>query len=215
MKLGMNIMAPGAHLNSIFHKSLPSVCVCMCIPHIVATQRLSKHVPAAMNTRNNRRTVGCIVFNAAFVIPKESLWVCLCISSLFPGNSSVNTFLWQQRIVGGVGFHAVCVISKESRQPALSRNSCYLTRPTICLHSMPWLCIGLWRYPKYLDFDIKGTKRSQYHVLVTLTLVKSSLTTKDMRLGWPQSHLGYSGGQNTFWYHCWRSNHGQQSQNIQ
>jgi hypothetical protein len=40
----------GAHLKSAFHKSLPSICVCMCIPTIVARQRLGKHVTAEKNT---------------------------------------------------------------------------------------------------------------------------------------------------------------------
>jgi hypothetical protein len=41
-------------------------------PPIVARQRLGKHVPAATNTQNNRRTVGCVVFYKVRVISKES-----------------------------------------------------------------------------------------------------------------------------------------------
>jgi hypothetical protein len=36
-----------SHHNCILHKSLPSVCVCTCIPPVVARQRLGKHVPTA------------------------------------------------------------------------------------------------------------------------------------------------------------------------
>jgi hypothetical protein len=36
-----------AHLNGVRHKSLPSVCVCICVyPPIFRRQRLGKHVPA-------------------------------------------------------------------------------------------------------------------------------------------------------------------------
>jgi hypothetical protein len=44
----------------------------MCIPLIVAGQRLGKYVPAAANTHNNRRIVGDVVFYAACVVSKES-----------------------------------------------------------------------------------------------------------------------------------------------
>jgi hypothetical protein len=39
-----------AMIISVLHKSLPSVCVYMCIPPIVARQRLGKHVTASTNT---------------------------------------------------------------------------------------------------------------------------------------------------------------------
>jgi hypothetical protein len=53
MKLGMYIYhGTGAYLNGVFHISLPSVCVSMLIPPIVARQRLgekryrgNKHTP--------------------------------------------------------------------------------------------------------------------------------------------------------------------------
>jgi hypothetical protein len=55
---------------------LISLCVCMSIsPLIVARQRLGKYVPAATNTRNNRRIVGRVVLYALRVILKESLCV--------------------------------------------------------------------------------------------------------------------------------------------
>jgi hypothetical protein len=70
-----------AHLNGILYKSLPSVwvsvCVCplllkgnglvKCIPPFSARQLISKHVPAAMNTHNNRRIVGHVAFYAVCV----------------------------------------------------------------------------------------------------------------------------------------------------
>jgi hypothetical protein len=48
------------------------LCVCACIPPVVARQLLGKHVPAVTNTRDNRRNVGCVVFYAARDISKES-----------------------------------------------------------------------------------------------------------------------------------------------
>jgi hypothetical protein len=39
-----------AHLNGVVHKSLPSVCVTLCISPIVARQRLVKNVNAETNT---------------------------------------------------------------------------------------------------------------------------------------------------------------------
>jgi hypothetical protein len=44
-----------------------------CIPFFGARQRLGKHVPAAMNTRNNRRIVGCVIFYAVRIYQIESV----------------------------------------------------------------------------------------------------------------------------------------------
>jgi hypothetical protein len=71
-----------AHLNGVFHKSLPSVCVSVCVSLLsllgkcsvkcilpsVARGWLNKRVPAATNTHKNRRNVG-----------RKCLRVCLCI----------------------------------------------------------------------------------------------------------------------------------------
>jgi hypothetical protein len=94
-----------------------SLCVCIrvCIPPIVAGQRLGSTVPAVTNTLNNRRIVG-----------RVCLWVCLCIPLSLLGNNSVKTSPWQRRIVGGVVFYAVCAVSKESRRLVLPRTSCFL-----------------------------------------------------------------------------------------
>jgi hypothetical protein len=128
-----------SHLNGGLHKSLPSVCmsICMsllsllgngsvkCVPHNVARQRLGKHVPAATNTRDNRRIVGRVIFYAVRVLLKESLWVSLCLPLSLLGNNSIKTFPGQRRIVGGVVFYPVHV-SKESRWLVLPRASCFL-----------------------------------------------------------------------------------------
>jgi hypothetical protein len=100
----------------------------MCIPLIVAKQRLGKRVPPATNTRNNRRIVGRVVFCAGRVVSKESLWIYLCILLSLLGNGSVNTFPRQRRIVRGVGFFATRVVSKESRLLVFPITTCYFTR---------------------------------------------------------------------------------------
>jgi hypothetical protein len=42
----------------------------LCIPHIVAAQRLDKNVTAATNTRSNRRIVGHVVLYAIRVVSR-------------------------------------------------------------------------------------------------------------------------------------------------
>jgi hypothetical protein len=54
MKDGYLYHGTCAHLNGVFHKSLP-LYVCMFIP---PRQWLGKHVPAATNTRDNGIIVG-------------------------------------------------------------------------------------------------------------------------------------------------------------
>jgi hypothetical protein len=111
-----------AHLNGVFHKSLPSVCVC--IPPIVARQRPDKRVPAATNTGNNSRIVGRVFFYAVDVlIEEESVGRCIPLSLL--GNNSVNILPRQRRIIGGVVFCATYVVSKESSSLDLPRTSCF------------------------------------------------------------------------------------------
>jgi hypothetical protein len=64
---------------------------------------LGKHVPAAMNTRNNRKNVRRVNFCGVRVVSKGSLGVC-----------SVNSFLQQGRI-GGTVFYAVRIVSQGSK----------------------------------------------------------------------------------------------------
>jgi hypothetical protein len=60
-----------------------SLCVCICIPLIVARQRLGKYIPAAMNARNNRRNFGLVIFYVIRVMSKKSRRIMLLITSLF------------------------------------------------------------------------------------------------------------------------------------
>jgi hypothetical protein len=54
-----------------------SLCVCMCIPLMVARQRLCRHVPAAMNICKNWRIIRGIIFYVFRIALKESRWLCL------------------------------------------------------------------------------------------------------------------------------------------
>jgi hypothetical protein len=113
MKLGMCIIAPTpiwtAYFMNPFHQSVSVI-----IPLLsFAKQRLGKHFPAATNVRNYRRIVGHIY-----------LWVCLCIPLSLLGNISVKKSPWQRRIVGGVDFYAVLVISMEIKGLVLPTTSC-------------------------------------------------------------------------------------------
>jgi hypothetical protein len=93
-----------AYLINPFHQS-----VCMCMRSIVARRWLGKHVPAATNTRNSMRIVGRL---------------CLCILLSLLGINSVKTFPRQRRIIRGVVFFEVRVVSKESRRLVLTRTCC-------------------------------------------------------------------------------------------
>jgi hypothetical protein len=75
-----------------------------CIRPFIAIQRLGKHVPAATNTRDNRRSVGRIIFCAVPVLSKQRIWVCLCMSPSLPGNNLVKTFPRQRSFVWCVIF---------------------------------------------------------------------------------------------------------------
>jgi hypothetical protein len=106
-----------AHLNGVLHKSLPSVCVSVCvslvslqgngsvkfIPPFSARQRLGKHVPAAKNTSNNIRIVKRVISYAVRVLSQESLWVCPCIPLSLLGKDipAATKDCWRRRFLCG------------------------------------------------------------------------------------------------------------------
>jgi hypothetical protein len=59
-----------------------------CLSPFTARQRLGKHVPAATNIRNNRRTVG-----------RVCPWVYLCIPLSLQGSNSLKTFPWNEELL--------------------------------------------------------------------------------------------------------------------
>jgi hypothetical protein len=113
-----------AHLSYVTNPSQQSVFLSLlslqingsvkCNPLFSAKQRLSKLVSAATNIRNNISGVCSVVSFGMRVVSKKSLWACLCIPLWFLGNNSVKTFPRQWRVVEGVVFYEVHVISKES-----------------------------------------------------------------------------------------------------
>jgi hypothetical protein len=64
-------------------------------------------------------------------IKGESVGLCIPLSLL--GNGLVNTFPRQRRIVGGIVFYAVRVVSKEIRQSVLPRTSVIIILHTCCI----------------------------------------------------------------------------------
>jgi hypothetical protein len=72
MKLGMYVMAREPNSTVYFiNPSHQSLCLYV-YSYIVTRQRLGKHVPTTMNTRNNKITVGRVVFSADRVVSNES-----------------------------------------------------------------------------------------------------------------------------------------------
>jgi hypothetical protein len=134
-----------AHLNGGLHKSLPSVCVSVCVSHpIVARQQIGKHFPTAKNTRNNR-SVGRVVFYAVRVVIKESLWACLCNPLSLLGNGSIDTFTRQQ-ILCGVFLYAARVVLRESSAIGSSQNFLFYIHELYSVFSVSrkWILMLFW-----------------------------------------------------------------------
>jgi hypothetical protein len=107
IKLAVYLMAHEPISMAYFmNHSHQSVCLYV-YPLVVARQRFGKNFSTATNIRNNRKIVGSVIFYAIRALPKESLWVCLCIPLSLLGNNSVNMFLastkrcWRRRFLCG------------------------------------------------------------------------------------------------------------------
>jgi hypothetical protein len=71
-----------AHLNVVLHKSLTTVCVCVCVFPIASRQPFGKNLPIyarqqlrkniTADIHNSRRIVGRVVLYAVRVVSKES-----------------------------------------------------------------------------------------------------------------------------------------------
>jgi hypothetical protein len=147
-------MTPKPISTAYFINSPISLCVCMCIPHVVATQRPGKDVPAAKNTRNNTRRK--IV---------RSVFLDLCIPLPLLGKNSAKTFPLQRRIVGDV-FYAVRIAPKESRRLVLPRTSCLISNnnKTISMY------ISLWNEIVMMLSEIKATHGDEaLHLVVAIS----------------------------------------------
>jgi hypothetical protein len=120
MNTGMHVMAPEPISTPYFiNPSHQCVCVFMCIPLIVARQRLDKRVPA----ERTHGTVGELLNASCSMLAvscRESIGLCMPLWLL--GNSSVNTFP-QGIIIGGVVFYSVRFVSKEGRRLVIPKTS--------------------------------------------------------------------------------------------
>jgi hypothetical protein len=99
-----------------------SLCVCMCIPPLLLGNSSIDTFPwqwIHATIENWRHHFLCGLCHIKGEPVGLSVYPLLLL-----GNSSVNTFPWQKRIVGGIIFHVVLVISKESRQLVLTRTYC-------------------------------------------------------------------------------------------
>jgi hypothetical protein len=73
MKLGMYIMTPEPHLNGVLHKSLPPVCVSLCISNLSLIGNGSiKRYRDNEYTSNDKQIIGRVVFSAVRVVSKEN-----------------------------------------------------------------------------------------------------------------------------------------------
>jgi hypothetical protein len=77
------------------------------------------------------------------VLYKSLPSVCVSIPLSFLGNGSVNTFPRQRRIIRGVVFSEVRVISEESRRLVFPELTVYMFTKQVypCLHSLPDYCM--------------------------------------------------------------------------
>jgi hypothetical protein len=120
----------------VLYKSLPSVCVCICMPPVAGRQRLRNHVPATMNTCNNRRIVGHIIFYAVRVAWKESRqWVRPRTSCYIPG-----TFNSRLVRVGAVKTNAIISIAYSFYTGLEFCSSVNMTRPRVSTNEQLQCC---------------------------------------------------------------------------
>jgi hypothetical protein len=105
-----------------------SLWVCLCIPNfsLCTAAAVVWRLPEPSDSKiwswvpwDSESTITVLVRASSNLLE----WTGLCISLPLLGNGSVNTFSRQRRIVGGVVFCAVRVVSKESRRLVLTRTS--------------------------------------------------------------------------------------------
>jgi hypothetical protein len=101
-----------AHLNGVLPKSIPTICVSVCV---ILLSLLDNGSVNTFPLQRIHSTAGQVL----------DMWACIPLSLL--GNNSVKTLPRQRKIVGGVVFYAVYIVSKQSRRLVLPRTSCSLT----------------------------------------------------------------------------------------
>jgi hypothetical protein len=112
--------ATWAHINGVLHKSLSWVCmsVCLSLPPLLGS--------GSVKTFPQQRIYATVeeLLDASFSMrscPIEGEAIHLS----FLRNNLVKTFQWQERIVGGIVFYVVHVVSKENKRLVLPRTYCY------------------------------------------------------------------------------------------
>jgi hypothetical protein len=113
-----------APLSDILHKSLPSVCVSVCVSPVVLLHSGSVYMFLQQRIRETKMNCWTHHFPCGPRHMKGESVVCLYVPLSFQGNGSVNTFPQQWRIVGGIIFYMFCVMLKELRRLVLPRTSC-------------------------------------------------------------------------------------------
>jgi hypothetical protein len=82
----------------------------------------------------------------------------LCIPLSLLGNSPVNTFPRQQRIVGSIVFYVVCFVPKENRRLVLPRTSCYMN----CQIDHNHFCFRIFRFTAHVIISARSTLNNLY-----------------------------------------------------
>jgi hypothetical protein len=137
-----------------YHKSLPSVCVSVCVSPLSPPGNGSVYTSPRQRIH---KTKNCWMHRVLFGpcrITGESISL-----SVLQGNGLVNTFSRQRRIAEGIVFYAVHVVSKESRQSGLPKTSSFTLIPTPRPPKWP-LPFGFQKYCK--------------HIVVLLVRIKTS-----------------------------------------
>jgi hypothetical protein len=115
-----------AHLNGVLHKSPPSVCVFNPVPScfLYKAKDLSASAYRCWATARQSLSLLSLLGNGSintfhrneYTQQQKNYCMCICVGLsiplLFLGNNSVRKFSRQQRILGGVVFYGVRVVSK-------------------------------------------------------------------------------------------------------
>jgi hypothetical protein len=113
-----------AHLNGILHKSLSSVSVSVCVSPLSLLHNGSVNTFPRQLIHETRKNFWTRRFLCGPCCIKGESVDLYMHPLIVQDNGSVNTVPRQQRIVGGVVFYAVRIVSKESTQLVLPRTSC-------------------------------------------------------------------------------------------
>jgi hypothetical protein len=118
MNLGMYVMARES-ISTAYFINPSHQCVCVSL-RIVARQRFGRHVPVAMNTRNNRELLETSFYIRPVSYQGESVGLCVPLS--LRGSASVKTFPRQRKNCWTLSFLCDPCRIKEKQAISSSRN---------------------------------------------------------------------------------------------